>query len=72
MSELIFKVLKQAGRAIQNPFAMNNGYILPQHGDTRKDAIRLSGDMRNIGRDLKKSAVEELKRHDLTPEKWSS
>jgi len=63
MSELILKALRQAGRAIHNPFAMNNGYVLPRHGDVRSDAIRLSGDMRVIGRDLKKIATQELKRH---------
>ncbi len=63
MLELIVKALKQAGRAIQNPFAMNAGYVLPQHGDARNDAIRLVGDMQLIGRDLKKSVSEELKRH---------
>jgi hypothetical protein len=63
MSELILKVLRQAGRAIHNPFAMNNGYILPRHGDTQSDAIKLSGDMRVIGNDLKKTATQELNRH---------
>jgi hypothetical protein len=63
MSELILKALRQAGRAIHNPFAMNAGYVLPRHGDSRNDAIRLSGDMRVIGSDLKKTATQELKRH---------
>ncbi|WP_194945177.1 hypothetical protein [Limnohabitans sp. DM1] len=63
MSELILKVLRQAGRAIHNPFAMNNGYVLPRNGDARIDAIKLSGDMRVVGRDLKKTATQALQRH---------
>lgn len=63
MSELILRVLRQAGRAIHNPFAMNAGYVLPKHGDARADAIRLSTDMRAIGKDLKKTASHEIKRH---------
>lgn len=63
MSELILRALRQAGRAIHNPFAMNSGYVLPKHGDARADALWLSTDMRAIGKDLQKTAAQEIKRH---------
>jgi hypothetical protein len=63
MSELILRALMQAGRVINNPFAMNNGYVLPKRGDARSDFTQVVGDMRTVGKDLSKTIRQETKRH---------
>ena len=63
MTEVILRALMQAGRAINNPFAMNTGYVLPQRGDARADLGKVVGDMRTVGKDLEKTANQEVKRH---------
>lgn len=63
MAELILRALMQAGRVINNPFAMNSGYVLPKRGDAQADLTKVVGDMRMIGKDLDKIARQEAKRH---------
>jgi hypothetical protein len=63
MAKMFFRSLMQAGRVINNPFTMNNGYVLPKHGDAQLDLAKVVGDMRAVGRDLKKTALQEVKRH---------
>jgi hypothetical protein len=63
MAEILLRALARAGRSINNPFAMGGAYVLPKQGDAQKDFGRISGDMRRVGEDLKKTAEKALKQH---------
>lgn len=63
MAELILRALARAGRSINNPFAMNQGYVQPRPGDAQRDFSKVVGDMRKVGTDLREVARKELKRH---------
>ncbi len=62
MAEMILLALMQAGRSINNPFAMNSGYVLPKRGDAQADLAKVVADMHSIGKDLDKKARQETKR----------
>ncbi len=63
MADLLLRALVKAGHALHNPFAMNQGYVLPQRGDGRRDWQRVAGDFDVVSKDLKKIANRELKEH---------
>lgn len=63
MAELILRALARAGRSINNPFAMNQGYVYPRAGDAQHDFSKVVGDMRKVGNDLTKTTRKELKKH---------
>jgi hypothetical protein len=63
MADLLLRFLVKAGHALNNPFAMNQGYLLPRHGDGRRDWQRVAGDLHVVSKDLKKIANRELKEH---------
>ena len=63
MAEVLMRALARAGRSINNPFAMNQGYVQPRAGDAQRDFAKIVGDMRKVGKDLQVVAQKELKRH---------
>ena len=63
MANTLLRALVKAGHALNNPFAMNQGYTLPRHGDGRRDWQRVAGDLHVVSKDLKKIAIRELKEH---------
>lgn len=63
MAELLLRMLVRAGETVHNPFSMGHQYVRPQRGDAAKDLQRVTGDMRRVGADLKKTAQDELRRH---------
>lgn len=63
MTALILRALTRAGQAINNPFSMDGRYVVPQRGDSGRDFIKITVDMRKVGRDMKKVSAEELKKH---------
>jgi hypothetical protein len=63
MTTMIFRVLSRASRVINNPFAMNRGYVVPRRGDSANDFKRVVLDMKKVGRDLKKVSSKELAKH---------
>lgn len=63
MAELLMRALARAGRSINNPFAMNHGYIQPRRGDAQRDFAKVVGDMRKVGKDLKTVTNKELQSH---------
>lgn len=60
MSERIFRALVRAGRAFNNPFAMDGRYVIPRRGEAQKDLSRIVTDMRKVGNDLRKVSNKEL------------
>ncbi len=63
MTALILRALSRAGHAINNPFNMNGGYVVPQRGEAHRDFVRVVSDMRKVGLDLNKVATKELKKN---------
>lgn len=63
MAELLLRGLVKVGHALNNPFAMNQGYVLPQRGDGLHDWQRVVGDFHVVSKDLKRIANRELKEH---------
>lgn len=63
MAELLMRALARAGRSINNPFAMNQGYVQPRAGDAQRDFGKVMGDMRKVGKDLREVTQKELKRY---------
>lgn len=63
MAEVLLKMLARAGQTIQNPFSMGGDYIRPRRGEIARDLGRVTGDMKSVGKDLKKAAQRELQRH---------
>ena len=55
MADLLLRALIKAGHALNNPFAMNQGYILPRHGDGRRDWQRVAG-FKRFKKDRKQGA----------------
>ena len=64
MSKFLLRVLMQAGRIMNNPFAINSGYVLPQAGDARSDLAKIMSDMRCIGKDLDRVSCQEVAKLD--------
>lgn len=55
----LLRLLARAGESLSNPFAVRD-YVLPRHGDAARDFMRISGDMRTVGADLRRVAQREL------------
>jgi hypothetical protein len=63
MAELLLRILKRAGQTVNNPFAMNDGYTLPKHGEAQLDWQAVSGDFYKVSKELNKVVNRELKEH---------
>ena len=60
MAEVLLRALMRAGRTLNNPFAMGGSYVVPQQGDAQRDFAKITGDMRKVGRDLRKTTNKAL------------
>lgn len=54
--------LSRAGYTLASPMVSGGEYVRPRRGDAAKDWVRLSGDMRAVGQDLRRTAEAELQR----------
>ena len=62
MSRLI-RILSRSGIVFSNPFRPVRAYQRPRRGDARNDFVRLAGDLRQVGSDLRRVADKELSRY---------
>lgn len=62
MAGRLFRWLARAGYSLASPVAADSEYVRPRRGDTARDLTRLSGDMRAVGQDLRRTAQAELER----------
>lgn len=58
MSRLIRLLAKSSW--LTNPFYAPRAYHRPRRGESRADFVRIAGDMRQVGFDLRKVADREL------------
>ncbi len=58
----LLRLLDRAGESLSNPFA-GRDYVRPRRGDAARDFMRISGDMRTVGTDLRRVAQQELQHH---------
>jgi hypothetical protein len=63
MAEILLRVLYKAGRTINNPFSMGGSYVEPRRGDAQKDIVKIVGDMRQVGQDLRKKSDQTFKQY---------
>lgn len=59
----IIKILSRSGIVFANPFHPVCAYKRPRRGDARNDFAVLTGDMKNVGTDMRKVADQELSRY---------
>ncbi len=57
------RFLARSGAVFVNPFQPQRNYRRPHSGDAAKDFARISGDMRRVGSDLRRTSLKELAKH---------